>query len=150
MITRTWQETETRLPVSGCLARVSRRGTGNRPVLEMFAGDDLVGVMVAGAFAARRPGWAGPAGGVIRGRRAATPWALAWGCLEHGRVPPVVAFRPARAARLFGRAGVYVEPAAIAGTFWVGEAAGRFPSVAVGGHRPVLSWPIEAVAVSMG
>lgn len=127
------EELETWLPVSGCMVRASRRGSGNRPVLEVFAAGDLIGVTVAGP----RPGWPagqagaarpGAPGGTVRGRRTwGQPWALAWGWAAGGPAP-VLGFGPS-GLRHQRR---YVEPARIAGTFWIGEAAGRFRSVAIG------------------
>jgi hypothetical protein len=123
----TARELEAWLPVSGCMARASLRGAGNRPALELFAGRSLIGVTVAGAFAAR------PVAAAIRGVRAGRPrryWALALGSITDGGVPSAVAFASAHGAR-------YVEPVVIAGTFWVAEEAGRFRSVAVGGYGAV-------------
>jgi hypothetical protein len=39
----------------------------------------------------------------------------------------------------------YVEPEIIAGTFWVAEAAGRFRSVAVSGHRAVRLGSVNSI-----
>lgn len=120
----TAQELETWLPVSGCMARVSLRGSGNRPALELFADGSLIGVTVAGAFGAR------PVAVAIQGMRAGRPrrcWALALGSVTDGGLPSAVAFVSARGAR-------YVEPLVIAGTFWVAEEAGRFRCASAAGH----------------
>jgi hypothetical protein len=119
----TAQELEIWLPVSGCMARVSLRGSGNRPALELFADGGLIGVTVAGAFGAR------PVATAIQGMRAGRPrrhWALAWGSLMDGGLP-AVAFSSVRRVS-------YVEPVIIAGTFWIAEEAGRFRCAAAAGH----------------
>ena len=55
---------------------------------------------------------------------------------------PALAFGP---AGLRGGRRQYVEPEVIAGTFWVAEAAGRFRSVAVSGHRAVRLGSVNSV-----
>jgi hypothetical protein len=147
------EELEAWLPVSHCLIRVSRRGSGDRRALEVFAGGELIGVTVAGVFGAGAFG-DGVTGGTARGRHAGPrgqAWALAWGRVTDGQVPPVLAFGPpglrvpARASWPPAHRAQYVEPAVIAGTFWVGEAAGRFRSVAVGGRLVLRPHRITAL-----
>ena len=82
-------------------------------------------------------------GGTARGRDTrGHAWALAWGCASGGRVPPVLVFGP---PGLRGGRRQYVEPEIIAGTFWVAEAAGRFRSVAVSGHRAVRLGSVNSI-----
>ncbi len=100
------------LPESGWELRVGR-GSHDRAALEVYTGDGLIDVAVAGGRGASL------VRGAVRGRR----WAVAWGLL-----PPagdvVVEFRTGGTVRR-------VPAVTVGRSFWVAEATGRFRSVEV-------------------
>ncbi|MCW2902926.1 MAG: hypothetical protein JWO67_5191 [Streptosporangiaceae bacterium] len=105
------------LPASGWDLHIGR-GPHLRPALEVHTGDGLVDVAVAGGrdMTLLR--------GALRGRRAARPWAVAWGHLPPGAGEITVEFRARRGSRR-------VSATQLAGAFWVAETPGHFRSVAV-------------------
>ncbi len=100
------------LPESGWELRVGR-GSQDRAALEVYSGDGLIDVAVAGGRGAAL------VRGAVRGRR----WSVAWGLLPGGG-DVLVEFRTGGTVRR--------APAVMVGrSFWVAEVPGSFRSVEV-------------------
>lgn len=110
------------LPGTPWSMRFGRASMG-RTALELYAGDDLLDVVVPTPLA---PGiLCGARAGVCDGR----PMALAWGVLEAGQVfPSTVVFTR---SRLRGALHQEAEAFLVEGSFWLSFSDGRFGSVTV-------------------
>jgi hypothetical protein len=100
------------MPASGWELRLGR-GSDDRPALEVYTGDGLIDVAVAG----------GRGSALVRGAVRGPGWSVVWGQLPDGG-DVSVEFRAGHTSRT-------VRAVTVAGAFWAAETPGRFRSVVV-------------------